>query len=169
MAHQNIMIEHTMPITYHKNSDGDFVCPHCGVIKKRQNSMHYHMKKHMDDLQHVCKLCKKGFLQKQTLDLHIRSKHPELLEIQEKKHKCPFDNCNFNALTKGNLIIHILRLHFQDEISTIMLTNQERKSITCYGCEKEFQSSCSFYYHCKGCIRFNTTDEKYKKAQKLLK
>ena len=84
MAHQNIMIEHTMPITYHKNSDGDFVCPHCGVIKKRQNSMHYHMKKHMDDLQHVCKLCKKGFLQKQTLDLHIRSKHPELLEIQEK-------------------------------------------------------------------------------------
>ena len=169
MASMLLKVESNMPFTYQKNEDGNFVCPDCGVIKKRQNSMHYHMKKHLDELDHICKICKKGFLQKQTLDLHIRSKHPESLEHVQKKHACPFDNCNFNALTKGNLIIHVLRLHFQDEISTIMMNNQERKVIVCYECEKEFNSSCSFYYHCKGCLNFNTVDEKHKKVKAMFK
>ena len=161
MTHQIIIIKR-MPFTYHKNDAGEFVCQDCGVTKKRQNSMHYHMKKHLEELDYKCKMCNKQFLQKQTLDLHNRSKHPELIQTNAK-HICPFDDCKFNALTKGNLIIHVLRLHFQDEISAIMLNDQERKVITCYSCEKEFNSSCSFYYHCKGCISFD--NEKYKKVQ----
>ena len=110
-----------MTIRYIKNDDGNFVCQHCGAIKTRQNSMHYHIKKHMEELDHICKICNKAFLQKQTLDLHIRSKHPESIKSDknnddEKKFQCPFENCTFKALTKGNCIIHSLRTHFQDEI-----------------------------------------------------
>ena len=54
-----LKVESNMPFTYQKNEDGNFVCPDCGVIKKRQNSMHYHMKKHLDELDHICKICKK--------------------------------------------------------------------------------------------------------------
>jgi hypothetical protein len=143
-----------MTIKYTKNENGDFVCPDCGVIKKRQNSMHYHMKKHMEELNHVCKVCKKGFLQKQTLDLHMKSKHSELIKDSEKKFTCPFDGCEFAALTKGNCIIHCLRVHCQEEIKEIMETNQETKTISCTSCEKTFSSSCGFYYHAKGCLIF---------------
>ena len=161
----------TMPFTYIKNDNGEFVCPHpgCGVIKKNQNTMHYHMKKHEEQLNHICKTCKKGFLQKQTLDLHIRAKHPELLKDTntEKKFKCPFDDCDFAALTKGNCIIHCLRVHFQDEINNIMVKDEETKMIYCNECNKEFSSSCGFYYHCKACIEFNKEDEKYKKFEEI--
>jgi DNA-directed RNA polymerase subunit RPC12/RpoP len=162
----------TMTIKYIKNTDGDFVCPDCGVIKKRQNSMHYHMKKHMEELNYVCKACNKGFLQKQTLDLHIRSKHPELCktndEEDEKKFSCPFDDCSFKALTKGNCIIHCLRLHFQDEMKKIMEVNNEVKTILCNECNHEFHSSSAFYYHCKGCMTFDKTDSKFKTFQAFL-
>lgn len=164
MTNQILDVKKGMPFTYYKNENGDFICQDCGVTKRRQNSMHYHMKKHLEELEYKCKTCNKQFLQKQTLDLHNRSKHPELLQTNTK-YECPLDNCEFNALTKGNLIIHILRLHFQDEISAIMMNDQERKVITCYSCEKEFNSSCGFYYHCKGCISFDEDDDKYKKVQ----
>ena len=154
----------SMTLTYTKNENGDFVCPDCHVVKKRQNSMHYHMKKHLEELNHICKACKKGFLQKQTLDLHIRSKHPELLEVQEeKKFSCPIDGCDFSALTKGNCVIHCLRVHFQEEIKAVMTIQADTKTITCHQCDTEFHSSCSFYYHCKGCLAFGESE----KAAKL--
>jgi len=159
-----------MTYTYIKNEDDHFVCPTCAVVKKNQNTMFYHMKKHEEQLTHICKACKKGFLQKQTLDLHIRSKHPELLKdngSNEKKFKCPFDDCEFSALTKGNCVIHCLRVHFQDEISEMMVKDNETKIITCNECDKEFTNSCAFYYHCKGCITFDKTDDKYKKFEEL--
>ena len=144
-----------MPLKYVKDEEGNFVCPHpgCGIKKKNQNTMHYHMKKHEEQLDYTCKTCKKQFLQKQTLDLHIRSKHPELAnDNDEKKFKCPFDNCDFKALTKGNCVIHCLRVHFQDEINDIMIKDEETKMIYCNECQKEFSSSTAFYYHCKNCF-----------------
>ena len=157
-----------MTLTYIKNEHGHFVCPDCNVVKTRQNSMHYHMKKHMEELNHVCKECKKGFLQKQTLDLHIRSKHPELDTNPEeiKKFACPFDNCDFRALTKGNCVIHCLRVHFQEEMKLLMKVDQETKNISCTKCDTEFQSSCSFYYHCKNCIDVSKNN-KYQKLNEI--
>lgn len=160
----------TMPMKYIKNEDGDFVCPHpgCGFTKRNQSTLHYHMKKHEQQLEHICKTCKKQFLQKQTLDLHIRSKHPELVkDAEEKKYTCPFDGCNFAALTKGNCIIHCLRVHFQDEINNLMLKDAETKTICCTECDKEFSSSCAFYYHCKGCLTFKESDKKYQKLNEI--
>lgn len=162
----------SMPLKYTKDDDGNFVCPHpgCGFTKRNQSTLHYHMKKHEEQLEHVCKLCKKQFLQKQTLDLHIRSKHPELIKDSancEKKFKCPFDDCDFSALTKGNCVIHCLRVHFQDEIKQIMNIDNETKCIHCEECGKEFNSSCSFYYHSKGCVPIDKNGEKFKKFQEV--
>lgn len=148
----------TMTITYFKNEDGHFVCPDCNVVKKRQNSMHYHMKKHLEELDHVCKVCKKGFLQKQTLDLHMRSKHPEQLEQKQTRFSCPFDNCEFSAITKGNCVIHCLRVHYQEEINEYMIIDDETKIIYCTGCDDTFTSSGSFYYHCKKCLDVGKND-----------
>lgn len=169
----SIVPKTSMTLKYIKNEDGHFVCPYpgCGFTKKNQSTLHYHMKKHEEQLEHICKTCKKQFLQKQTLDLHIRSKHPELLKDSssaEKKFKCPFDDCDFSALTKGNCIIHCLRVHCQDEINKIMLKNNETKTISCNECGCEFHSSCSFYYHCKKCVNLDEKNEKYQKIQEVL-
>jgi hypothetical protein len=163
----------TMPLKYTKDEDGNFVCPHpgCGFTKRNQSTLHYHMKKHEEQLDHICKTCKKGFLQKQNLDLHIRSKHPEVIKdasTSEKKFKCPFDNCEFSTLTKGNCVIHCLRVHFQDEINNMMTKDNETKMIYCNECDKEFSSSCAFYYHCKSCLSFDKNDDKYKKLEGII-
>jgi hypothetical protein len=158
----------TMTIKYIKNADGHYVCPDCGVVKKNQNTMHYHMKKHMDELNHVCGVCHKGFLQKQTLELHLRSKHPELKEEEEKKFCCPMEDCDFKALTKGNCIIHCLRVHFREEMEEMMEAHADTKTITCNDCEKEFNSSCSFYYHCKECMILDKDDERHQKFKAMI-
>lgn len=164
----------TMPLKYIKDENGNFVCPHpgCGFTKQNQSTLHYHMKKHEEQLDHICKTCKKQFLQKQTLDLHIRSKHPELIKditLSEKKFKCPFNNCDFMALTKGNCVIHCLRVHFTDELNSMMTKDDETKMIYCNECDREFTSSCAFYYHCKNCMKFKKNDEKYKKFEEITK
>jgi len=169
MSHKKV-IRQTMLFTYFKNDAGQFVCPDCGAIKNRQNSMHYHMKKHQEELNHICKCCKKGFLQKQTLDLHIRSKHPEMLQVEQqiKKFKCPMENCNFTALTKGNCVIHCLRIHFQEEMKEVMNVHNDTKTITCNECATEFNNSCGFYYHCKDCVVFNKEDDKVQKLKEII-
>ena len=158
-------------IQYQKDENGLFTCPHCDYKKSNQSTMHYHMKKHQEELTHQCKLCKKGFLQKQTLDLHMRSKHPEHTKTKgedAKKFKCPFDGCEFSSLTKGNCIIHCLRIHYREEMEEIMQVHDETKTITCTECDQEFHNSCSFYYHAKQCFPFDTTDEKYNHVKTLL-
>lgn len=148
-----------MPIKYTKNADGHFVCPHCpDVVMKNQNSMHYHMKNHMNDLKHECKHCDKTFLQKQSLVVHIRFKHPETLK-EEKSFECPFE-CDFKCPVKGNCIIHIIRVHFQDELKEIMVPQEETKTILCTQCEEEFKSNSAFIYHSKKCLDLSKDTEK---------
>lgn len=137
-----------MPMKYTKNEEGDFVCPDCGVTKKRQNSMHYHMKKHLAEAEepsfdHVCSLCQKGFLQKQTLDLHMKSKH--VTEKEKTVYLCP--HCDFKSATKANCIIHCIRMHYQEEVNEVMIPKE--KGIDCSHCDTTFRSASAFYYHLK--------------------
>lgn len=183
MAHPQ-QAPQTQHFTYIRNQDGHFVCPECGIVKIRQNSMHYHMKKHQNDRNHICTWCNKGFLQKQTLDLHVRSRHPEHAtrttaptdsdttsssDDGEKPYHCPFDQCEFKALTKGNCVIHCLRVHFQEEMKTMMTLAATDKTITCNHCHRVFRSTSSFYYHCKGChVPIERNNEKYRRLQTVL-
>jgi len=137
---------------YEKNANGEFVCIYCGVTKRRQNTMRYHQLTHENELNHSCTICSKSFLQKQTLDMHMKSKHSEHCE-EPSKYSCPFDNCAFTSLTKGNAIIHCLRIHCQEEIKEIMEVNHETKTLNCKCCEKTFASSCGFYYHVLRCLK----------------
>jgi hypothetical protein len=148
-----------MTITYVKNNNGYFICPECGIEKKNQSTMHYHIKKHELNKEtatisyHNCPECDKKFLQKQTLDMHIKSRHPELLSDNsyEMQFQCPFEGCDFISNTKGNCKIHYLRKHFKSEIDKIT-ERISSSEINCKKCNKKYSSSCAFYYHIAECL-----------------
>jgi hypothetical protein len=157
-------------LTYIRTPQGTFICPTCGVVKQRQNSMHYHMKKHLEDPSHNCEYCNKSFLQKQTLELHRRSKHAEQLleDTIRPAFSCPFQGCDFQSHTKGNCVIHCLRVHFHEEITPHLQLLHDRRVYSCLHCRNEYQSTTAFYYHIKNCITFDKTTPKYALLQGLL-
>ena len=135
-----------MPFEYTKNEAGEYVCPHCGETKKKQNTMHYHLKKHTGNLGYECNICKKEFLHKQALDVH------KATHTKEKKQmlQCDHEGCEFQAVTKANMRIHAMRIHYKKETAAIL-----KKNGTCFGCEscsKEFASGTAFYYHAWDCL-----------------
>lgn len=151
-------------LKYVRTEDGKFLCPTCGVIKENQNTMHYHMKKHENSLPYSCKYCKKGFLQKQTLDFHIRSKHADSESAKsgesETVYECPFEDCEFSAKTKGNLRTHCIRTHFQEEADQLMLIDEKSGEVGCVECENGFKSKTAYYYHCLDCISIPEKDKR---------
>lgn len=154
-----------MPLKYIRNENGHFVCPTCGITKENQNTMHYHMKKHENSLPFSCKFCKKGFLQKQTLELHIRSKHADESSAHstdsETTYSCPFTDCEFCAKTRGNLRTHCIRTHFQEDADKLMLVDETNNEICCVQCENSFKSKTAFYYHCLDCIDIPKSDKRH--------
>jgi len=155
-----------MPLTYHKNEDGEFVCPDCTMVTRNQNTMHYHLKKHMNEneMKYKCKECDKSFLQKQSLLVHMRFKHSEK---EENAYVCPFE-CEFSSPVKGNCVIHIIRVHFQDELQQIMFPQPDTKTVLCGACNEEFKSNSAFIYHCKRCLDLSEESEKNQALKEFL-
>ena len=118
---------------YIKNDEGDFVCPSCDIVKKNQNTMYYHMKKHEGKLQFECDICKKDFIQKSSLELHKISKHTN--QPKEDMYACVFEDCESESLTKANRRIHCLRKHFKEEVAIIL----EKDSNACNACKNSVQ------------------------------
>lgn len=144
-----------MTSKYIKNENGSFVCPHCSIVKERQNTMYYHMKKkHEGKLPYECSICKKDFIQKTSLELHMLSKHKDD-KVVPKMFKCADPNCKFESLTKANCRIHCLRKHFKDEIYQILEENN-----SCSVCKESFRSGSAFYYHAANCIKTNDSSKK---------
>jgi hypothetical protein len=160
----------TMTLEYVKNAAGDFVCQHkdCNKSFKRQNTMFYHMKRHMAEFTYTCKDCDKGFLQKSAYLHHMAAVHPEDKEVQvtsndrlldEKivnpyagvSYKCPIDGCEFDTRTKANALVHYARLHAKDWIAPF------DKEKGCSHCKKEFGSAAAYLYHSTGCVPANRT------------
>lgn len=157
-----------MSLKYTKNDEGLYVCPHCNVTKKNQNTMHYHMKKHEDTMPFTCKACKKGFIQKQALDLHISSRHPDLAKKESLQIECPcpFDGCDFKAVTKGNCRTHCIRIHFKDEVDEIL--EKADNQYNCLECNKTFNSATAFYYHAIDCIELDHADPRIPLVQDII-
>lgn len=132
---------------YIKNDNGDFVCPSCDVVKKKQNTMYYHMKKHEGKLQFECDICKKEFVQRSSLEAHKISRHKHIQK--EDMYDCPFGDCEFESLTKSNRRIHCMRKHFKDETDVIL------DNTTCKECKVVFKSLTAFYYHASDCIKID--------------
>jgi len=126
-----------MTYVYEKDASGNYVCPHCKVTKKNQNTMHYHMKKHEGHLPFVCPTCKKEFLHKQTLDLHNAARHSDK---EEASFKCPC--CPYKTLTKANRVIHFMRKHCEAEVAKFSTAG-----LTCPSCKKECNCQTAFLYH----------------------
>jgi len=131
---------------YIKNESGEFVCPNCNIVKKNQNTMYYHMKKHEGKLDFECSICSKEFLQKSSLSLHMLSKH-KTQEVVDT-YKCIVPECNFESLTKGNRRTHIMRKHFKVETDALL---EEHTGCSC--CKESFPSTSAFYYHSINCVK----------------
>lgn len=163
-----------MPLIYTKNNAGEFVCPHCGVTKTRQNTMYYHMRKHETELPHKCTSCPMQFIQRQSLELHIQAKHSASVQIiappktlrealQARTEvaaitarpifKCPSECCSFSALSKGNCRIHYFRVHYATDSNSYF----DKSKTSCTLCLSEFSSSTHFYYHIGPCMKTNAT------------
>jgi len=116
--------------------------------------MHYHLKRHADDLPFACKTCDYKCQFQQTLDNHKAAKHPESAEAKKAvMYKCPMDGCAFQTLTQGNRVIHFIRKHCKAEVDQILHEN----SLSCKICKKTFQSNTSFHYHAASCITLKNT------------
>ena len=146
-----------MVYQYVRNENGEFVCQHCQVIKKNQNTMHYHLKKHEGDLPHECKHCKQRFLHLRILNLHIAARHSDEKSDEEQEHfECPHKDCSYSSLTKANRRIHYFRIHMKDIIDKNV--KKDDKVYTCLSCNKEMKSQTALYYHVGQCVRLPPTD-----------
>lgn len=150
---------------YKKNDAGEFVCPHCGVTKRLQSTMHYHLKRHEGKLPFECKMCNKSFLHASTLDLHMKAQHQK---EQERMFKCPMPGCSYaGTLTKANLLIHYVRKHCkEDAAASIAAESPSASTPICKHCNKGCNSLTAFHYHVASCMP--VTDEERKQHIALI-
>jgi hypothetical protein len=151
-------------MTYIKNEAGHYVCPDCGVTKEKQNTMHCHMRKCRDMLPNVCQYCKKKFLQKASLDLHLahqagRGDHPSDSAAAVAEFECPFDGCATTSSDKGNCRTHCMRTHVPEAAK--LLERLGPKEFNCKNCGRISKSLGAFYYHSIGCITLEVTDPRH--------
>ena len=137
---------------YIKNDAGHFICPHCGEIKEKQNTMFYHMQSHEGQLPYECNVCKKQFVQKQELLLHKQRRHPEKEEVPPMEYYyCPWDDCDFADPRKGNVRTHCMRSHARAYINPDMVVSTTA-GYDCGLCKKSCGSITALYYHFSTCL-----------------
>lgn len=145
-------------IKYKKNEQGQFICPTCNITKKNQSTMHYHIKTHKNEYQHTCKYCDKQFLHKNMLDVHMKSRHSN---IEEKSYNCVYEICAKQCHTKGQMMVHFMRIHAKELCAPYQEKNQILKTSACTKCEKQFESDTAFYYHSFTCLQPQENDAYY--------
>jgi hypothetical protein len=128
-----------------------FCCPNCNVVKEKQNTMYYHMKKCTGSSNHKCRYCTFTTVQKSALDLHMQVRHPDETDAPKKEERCcPWPDCPFKSATIGNLRVHFLRMHFAGNCAEMV--ERDDDAYFCTLCAKEFANSTHFYYHAGPCL-----------------
>jgi hypothetical protein len=149
-------------LSYKRDETGHLLCEKCGFKPKSTvrhpqgnvSTMHYHMKKHINDFPYECSVCKTGFPQKQNLLNHMKARHPDRLKQRENMHKCPIEGCHFESITKGNCLIHCARLHYSEAVEPHLqhIVVDDKKYSHCTCCDKQFKSPTAYYYHILKCL-----------------
>ena len=141
---------------YKRDADGHYLCEKCGYRTPStwQSTMHYHMKKHTKDFPYECIICKCGFAQKQTLQNHMKARHPEQLKEKENMFQCPIEGCTFQSITKGNCLIHCARRHYTEVVENHLEvdTSSKKKMYHCACCTKDYKSPTAYFYHILKCL-----------------
>ncbi len=143
---------------YIRNEFNHFVCPHCGITEKHQNTMLYHIEsKHELKYRYACTQCPEPsrFLQKCTYLHHLATVHPDNPHPSEKEtnmyagaeYACPDPECTHSTHTKANMRIHYARTHAKAWIPSYA------KGKSCTGCSKPFASSSAYLYHSTECFK----------------
>lgn len=152
---------------YVRNADMEYVCPHCGIVEAKQNTMLYHIQsKHEHKFRFECTRCETNpkFLQRCTYLHHLATIHPENPHVSEEDinpyagvaYNCPC--CIHTTHTKANILIHFARSHCKDWIPAFA------KATPCTECGKQFASSSAYLYHAIGCFKMHATEEQRKLA-----
>ena len=144
----------------------EYTCPDCGIVKKKQNTMHYHMKRCQGLLDFACTVCQQEFIQKHALDTHMRLRHAEP-SATDNAFECPFEDCPFTSPSKGNCRTHCMRKHLLKEV-TELIEPAENKAVKCKNCLITFASKPHFYYHSIGCVKLAVTDVRHAILQSIM-
>lgn len=174
----DILPTESTKMTYIRNEQGHYVCPECDVVKVKQNTMHYHMIKCQQKNRPVeeravypCEHCVDSipFLTADALSLHLarmagRSSHPDVDNVKDVV--CPFDDCEFHDMNKGNVRMHFMRKHLTKEVKAL-LERDENNQAVCTNCRVTFKSLGSFYYHSIGCVSLPVTDGRHELLAQL--
>lgn len=143
---------------YIRTAEGCFICPFCSEIKKKQNTMLYHIQsKHTNEYAYTCDRCPSDtapkFVQKCSYLHHLATSHPEnphptsdmKNQYAEKQYECPM--CKHSSHTRGNIIIHFVRNHMKEYIPNF------EKNKECTSCKSLFNSSGAYLYHATECFK----------------
>ena len=145
-----------MTFTYARDENGLYICPHCGDKKRLPSTMNMHRRICEGDLPHECTKCNYKCLSKQRLELHFAAKHPDTEEAKKVPLlKCPVEGCTFHTLANGNRLIHFMRKHCVQQVTTIL--QETDTTFDCKRCKKQFQSNTAFQYHAAHCITLTDT------------
>lgn len=173
-----------MTIEYKKNEAGLFVCTHKGCTKtfSRQNTMYYHVKRHMNEFSFKCTECDKGFIQKSAFLHHMAAVHPgndtvtigqketsvrndivsedptdikdnKMVVDEEIKIKNPYEGQTFTCPCCS----HETRTKANALVHYARLHAKDwiptyNKDNGCPHCKKTFGSIAAYLYHCTGCV-----------------
>ena len=132
-----------MVFQYTKNDAGLYVCGICSETREKQNTMHYHLKKHEGVMPHACSQCDKAFVQKQGLDDHVRIHHSGA----EPPLTCPFNDCAKKFQAKGQLRVHIARNHIRTMVDKWISKVEATGNFHCSHCNEDKKSESAILYH----------------------
>lgn len=137
---------------YVRDAQGMFVCSTCDKRTARQNTMHYHMRRHAEDFAVTCSACGKGFLQRASYEAHARAAHAgtalaaALAPAPAADLACPAPGCTHSCRTKANLIVHVARTHCREWLPAYT------EAGACAGCGREHASAAAYLYHAAKCL-----------------
>jgi hypothetical protein len=128
-----------MPKTYVRDQ-GEYPCPHCSYVAKRQYRLDEHLRSHTGDQPHACKHCEFKCASSSNMARH------QLTHAPRDTHKCP--HCDYATGLKHNLVAHV-RSHTGE------------RPFKCDQCESAFAHP----HHLKEHVRTHTGERPFQCSQ----